>query len=134
MDSGAIVTITVPVKVTAWTATKQNCSSVTSLAPEPDPDTNSNQGCVTINVQQPATLGDFVWLDSNANGRQDGGEPGIGGVTVNLLDAGFNQVATTTTNGSGIYSFTINHAATYHVEVIKRVLKRFDKYTAKTID
>ncbi|MDO9043062.1 MAG: SdrD B-like domain-containing protein, partial [Desulfocapsaceae bacterium] len=119
MDSGAIVTITVPVKVTAWTATKQNCSSVTSLAPEPDPDTNSNQGCVTINVQQPATLGDFVWLDSNANGRQDGGEPGTSGVTVNLLDNGGTQVATTTTNGSGLYSFTINHAAAYHVEVIK---------------
>lgn len=121
MDNGVSATITVPVKVTSWAATKDNCGSVTSLAPEPDPDTlHPNLDCDTVTVHQPATLGNFVWLDRNANGVQNG-EPGIVGVTVNLLDAGFNQVATTTTNGSGIYSFTINHAATYYVEFIKPV-------------
>jgi uncharacterized repeat protein (TIGR01451 family) len=119
MDSGASATISVPVKVTTWSTPKHNCASVSSLAPEPDPDTtNPNTGCVDVVVSQPATLGDFVWLDRNANGIQNS-EPGISGVTVNLLDSSFNQVATTTTNGSGIYSFTINHADTYHVEFVK---------------
>lgn len=32
-----------------------------------------------------ATVGDRVWADTNANGRQDGGEPGLAGVQVDLL-------------------------------------------------
>ena len=35
----------------------------------------------------PAAIGDFVWLDTNGNGKQDAGEPGIAGVTVKLLDS-----------------------------------------------
>ncbi|MBU4234741.1 MAG: DUF11 domain-containing protein [Proteobacteria bacterium] len=115
----ATITINVPSKVTSWTSTKENCSSVTSLAPEPFPvDPHLNGGCLTIDVFKPATLGDFVWLDRNANGVQNS-EPGINNVTVNLLDAGSTLVATTTTNASGAYSFTINHAADYYVEVVK---------------
>ncbi|WP_192579011.1 SdrD B-like domain-containing protein [Fibrisoma limi] len=53
----------------------------------------------------PASLGDLVFEDINANGVQDAGEPGIAGVTVNLLQNG-TVVATTTTNASGVYSFT----------------------------
>jgi protocatechuate 3,4-dioxygenase beta subunit len=54
-----------------------------------------------------ASLGDLVWDDLNGNGVQDAGEPGVGGVVVNLLDAsGANILKTTTTNSSGIYGFT----------------------------
>ena len=53
-----------------------------------------------------AALGDFVWEDTNANGIQDGGEPGIDGVTVNLMDAAMNVIGTTVTAGGGAYSFT----------------------------
>ncbi|MFO0802292.1 MAG: SdrD B-like domain-containing protein [Gemmataceae bacterium] len=52
-----------------------------------------------------AAFGNFVWLDSNGNGLQDGGEPGIDGITVQLLDAGGAVVAQTTTAGGGAYSF-----------------------------
>jgi uncharacterized repeat protein (TIGR01451 family) len=55
---------------------------------------------------QPATLGDMVFLDANRNGIMNSGEAGISGVTVMLLDAGGQAVATTTTNGNGKYSFT----------------------------
>ena len=36
-----------------------------------------------------ASIGDFVWVDQNNNGIQDGGanEPGLDGVTVHLLDS-----------------------------------------------
>ncbi|MCP4337105.1 MAG: hypothetical protein GY679_04650, partial [Mycoplasma sp.] len=55
----------------------------------------------------PASLGDFVWLDSNENGIQDTGEPGISDVTVNLRDAATDKVlSTTVTDSSGYYGFT----------------------------
>lgn len=51
-------------------------------------------------------LGDRVFEDVNGNGLQDGGEPGIDGITVDLYDgAGTNLLASTTTAGGGLYSF-----------------------------
>jgi SdrD B-like domain/PKD domain/Putative Ig domain len=60
----------------------------------------------------PATIGDFVWNDLNANGIQDSGEPGLAGITVSLSNG-----ATTTTNASGAYSFTNVLPGTYTVSV-----------------
>ncbi|WP_144051542.1 SdrD B-like domain-containing protein, partial [Fibrisoma limi] len=54
-----------------------------------------------------ASLGDLVFEDTNANGQQDAGEAGIAGVSVQLLANGsVTPVASTTTNASGVYSFT----------------------------
>lgn len=50
-------------------------------------------------------LGDFVWLDENANGVQDAGEPGIQGVTVRLRNSANTILATTTTDANGAYFF-----------------------------
>ena len=49
-------------------------------------------------------MGDRVWQDMDGDGRQDAGEPGIGGVTVTLYRDGV-PVATTTTNPDGSYLF-----------------------------
>ena len=55
----------------------------------------------------PAMIGDFVWLDANGNGVQDG-EPGLGGVTVTLYASdGTTVIATTTTASDGSYSFSV---------------------------
>ncbi|MCP4030961.1 MAG: hypothetical protein GY734_06920, partial [Herbaspirillum sp.] len=55
----------------------------------------------------PASLGDFVWLDTDENGIQDVGEPGISDVTVNLRDADTDKVVSATaTDSSGYYVFT----------------------------
>ncbi|NRD21236.1 hypothetical protein HNV08_14350, partial [Winogradskyella eckloniae] len=54
----------------------------------------------------PASLGDTVFLDEDEDGIQDPGEEGVAGVTVNLLDCNNNQLATTTTDANGNYSFT----------------------------
>jgi hypothetical protein len=53
-----------------------------------------------------ASIGDFVWVDQNANGIQDVGEPGVANVTVKLLSSSGAVIATTTTNSSGKYTFT----------------------------
>jgi len=54
---------------------------------------------------QTAALGNFVWHDINANGIQDAGETGIGGVSVSLYRVGAGFISTTTTDGNGLYSF-----------------------------
>ncbi|MGB5661351.1 MAG: SdrD B-like domain-containing protein, partial [Thermoanaerobaculia bacterium] len=53
-----------------------------------------------------ATIGDRVWLDEDGDGAQDAGEPGLAGVTVNLVDSSGNIVATTTTAADGSYLFS----------------------------
>jgi hypothetical protein len=67
-------------------------------------------------VYRPASLGDFVWKDVNANGIQDAGEPGISSVTVKLFDGTNTQVATATTNASGLYLFSGLKPGSYSVE------------------
>ncbi|WP_338874818.1 SdrD B-like domain-containing protein [Spirosoma sp. SC4-14] len=57
-------------------------------------------------IQLFASLGDFVWVDNNKDGIQDSGEPGIPNVVVVLLDGNNTPIASTTTDNSGIYSFT----------------------------
>jgi len=57
-------------------------------------------------VPQPVSVGDYLWIDANGNGVQDSGEKPVPGVTVTLLDADGNVVATTTTDDGGFYAFT----------------------------
>ncbi|MBP6431896.1 MAG: T9SS type A sorting domain-containing protein [Ferruginibacter sp.] len=53
-----------------------------------------------------ASLGDRVWYDNDRDGVQDAGEPGIAGVTVQLLAAdGVTVLATTVTDAFGNYIF-----------------------------
>ncbi len=62
-------------------------------------------------------LGDRVWLDTNTDGIQDDGEPGIEGAIVKLLDTDGNPVAEQTTNQNGLYLFAdLNPAAHYIIE------------------
>ena len=62
-------------------------------------------------------IGNFVWWDVNNNGRQDSGEPGIDGVKVNLLNAAGVSLATTTTAGSGSYTFANRPGGAYTVQI-----------------
>ncbi|MDJ0843839.1 MAG: SdrD B-like domain-containing protein [Crocosphaera sp.] len=65
--------------------------------------------------QLPASLGDFVWHDLDADGIQDAGEPGIAGAEVKLLDVNSNILDTTVTNSNGFYEFTDLDAGQYKV-------------------
>lgn len=62
-----------------------------------------------------ASVGDFVWHDSNGNGIQDNGESGIPDATVNLLQNG-SVVNTTVTDNSGFYAFEDIDPDTYQIE------------------
>jgi protocatechuate 3,4-dioxygenase beta subunit len=74
---------------------------------------------------QRASLGNFVWLDSNLNGVQDGGaETGLPDVVVNLLSNG-TVIATTTTDVNGAYAFTNLVPSVYAVEFVLPVNYQF---------
>lgn len=82
---------------------------------------SSSDQTVDFGFQVPCTgkIGDFVWEDLNRNGVQDNLEPGIAGVTVNLRKPSDNSLlATTTTNGSGLYEFAGRCAGDYKVEAV----------------
>ena len=53
-------------------------------------------------------VGDFVWNDTDRDGVQDPGEPGVDNVLVELLDNLGGVLATTTTTNGGQYGFTVN--------------------------
>ncbi|WP_016952819.1 SdrD B-like domain-containing protein [Anabaena sp. PCC 7108] len=67
----------------------------------------------------PASLGNFVFEDSNANGIQEAWEKGIAEATVNLLDADGNVIATTSTDANGLYSFTNLQPGDYKVQFVQ---------------
>ncbi|NJL75261.1 MAG: hypothetical protein HC892_09770 [Saprospiraceae bacterium] len=64
--------------------------------------------------KDPASVGNYVWEDTNANGLQDDGETGINGVQVTLMitypDGTMSTIVTTTVNDAagnpGFYEFT----------------------------
>ena len=71
----------------------------------------------TTTAPATAAIGDLIWNDINGNGIQETGEPGVQGVTVQLLGSdGTTVVTTTTTDASGNYSFINLPAGTYYVQ------------------
>lgn len=62
-----------------------------------------------------AKVGDMAWLDSNANGLQDGSEPFMPGVTVRLIQNGA-PVYETVTNEYGYYLFDDVYPGEYILE------------------
>ena len=52
------------------------------------------------------TIRDRIWYDSDADQIQDVGEPGIAGISVDLLDLFGQVVATTVTDANGDFSFS----------------------------
>lgn len=108
-----------------WDLTNSFCDSGT-----PADFTVPNGGTVTCTFENTkrGTIGDFVWEDLNNDTIQDVGEPGIGGVVLNLyLDDGDgifepggddgSPVATQTTNGTGGYLFDNIVTGSYWVDV-----------------
>jgi hypothetical protein len=67
-------------------------------------------------VQNSLLLGNRVWLDLNADGLQDPGEPGVGGVCVDLMDADSDEtLAQTTSDSNGYYAFNVETGKSYRV-------------------
>ena len=66
-----------------------------------------------------ATFDAHVYVDTNGDGTQDGGETGLPGVTVNLLDGSGDPTGQSlTTNANGDVSFTNLAPGTYEIGVV----------------
>jgi len=81
--------------------------------------------------------GSLVFADTNGNGVQDGGEAGLAGVAVRLLDTAGNVIATTTTGTGGTYSFAGVAPGTYQVEFVPPAGNRLtlqDQGTNEAVD
>jgi hypothetical protein len=92
-----------------------------------------------IGIKPLATIGDKVWLDEGAgggtakNGVQDGTEPGVSGVTVELLSGGV-VIATTVTDAFGNYLFDNLAAGAYAIRVTAPANHTFTTNTNTTDD
>ena len=83
-------------------------------------------GCPATNccdiqvIQGPyGSLGDYVWVDTNKDGAQETGEPGIDGVKVYLYDqTGTTKLDSTVTAGGGKYLFDSLTDGSYVVRFI----------------
>ncbi|MFT4286479.1 SdrD B-like domain-containing protein, partial [Nocardioides sp.] len=97
------------------TATDSSTGSATSteLTEDGDSDLTLDFGFITPTV----SVGDYVWIDTDKDGVQDEGEPGIGGVKLTLTDEDGEVVATTTTDSNGYYEFTNLPPGTYTVTI-----------------
>ncbi|HND52737.1 MAG TPA: SdrD B-like domain-containing protein, partial [Pirellulaceae bacterium] len=94
-------------------ATMNNRSNVLPLAPG-DVYSNFDFG------YQPtfsSSVGTSVYLDLDADGVRDAGEPGLAGVTVTLLNSLNQVVATTLTDANGFYQFTGVTSGSYTIAV-----------------
>ncbi|MBK9151772.1 MAG: carboxypeptidase regulatory-like domain-containing protein [Saprospiraceae bacterium] len=95
---------------------------VTGKAPVVVLQSGENNPTIDAGYYRPATIGDFVWDDKNANGVQDAGEPGIAGLTVTLSGTagdGTPVNLTTVTGPNGEYSFTGLKPGSYTVTFTK---------------
>lgn len=72
----------------------------------------------TIICEDPAEIGNKVWLDENKNGIQDDGEDGVAGVNIKLFDCDNNYVAVQTTDENGNYLFTELIPGDYKLEFV----------------
>ena len=71
-----------------------------------------------------ATIGNFVWVDTNNDGIQDAGEPGIEGIVVQVADQDGNVIGETTTDADGFWSFDVA-PGTYVVTFINTTAGEF---------
>ncbi|WP_310587320.1 SdrD B-like domain-containing protein [Fibrella aquatilis] len=103
-------------KPSGFNTTTASVGGNPTLDSDPDPITGLTKSVTLSNGEsntsidagytpQSASLGDYVFEDKNANGTQDAGDVPIPNVLVTLYSNG-TVVATTQTNGSGLYSFT----------------------------
>ncbi|MHC4091613.1 MAG: beta strand repeat-containing protein [Planctomycetota bacterium] len=124
MDPGQTVVITFDVTVdgTVPVGTTEVCNQgivsgsnfADVLTDDPDVGGVTDATCTDVDTH---TIGDRVWDDADADGVQDGGEPGINGVTVELLDGSSTVIATQVTSGDGNYTFSNLLAGTYSVRI-----------------
>jgi uncharacterized repeat protein (TIGR01451 family) len=81
----------------------------------------------------PATVTGLVFEDTNANGTQDPGEPGLPGVTVMITNSQ-GAMTTTVTDANGLYTFTQVVSGPATVDVVDSTLPQGYVHTPAGVD
>jgi len=81
-----------------------------------------------------ASLGGQVWEDSDADGVRDLDEPKLSGLAIKLLDGYGNEIASSTSNVEGFYSFGDLTSGQYCVEFTAPVGRKFSPMDQGTDD
>ncbi|MBC7883905.1 MAG: gliding motility-associated C-terminal domain-containing protein [Saprospiraceae bacterium] len=121
--------------------TRYNASGGANDATDADDDSDADQGNgnMTFDIDivsgetetgidagfyQPFTIGNFVWHDADADGIQDGGEPGLAGIQVTLIpiggpstDVNNNALVPEVTDAAGFYQFMNIRPGEYDINV-----------------
>ncbi len=110
--------------------TDSNCRAVdgvnqTPVFQLPMPDGQRYNATIDCGFYRPVGVGSRIWLDLDADGRQDAGEPGIPGATVTLLnpdgspatDLAGHEVQSQLSGANGEYFFGDLHDGDYVVRV-----------------
>ncbi|HEX5786627.1 MAG TPA: SdrD B-like domain-containing protein, partial [Woeseiaceae bacterium] len=92
--------------------------------PDPDPDPPPPSGS--------GSIGDYVWVDSDGDGNQDGSESGWAGATVRLRQCNGAVLASTTTDVNGGYLFEDLGAGNYQLEFVKPSGGNYSPYQVGT--
>ena len=72
---------------------------------------------IVINGPTGTALGDRIWNDVDGDGSQDPGEPGLPGVTVQLINGSGGVVDTAVTSSAGSYTLSTISIGTFRVVV-----------------
>ena len=99
------------------TVTTDSNNAVTEDNPSGTAQTN-NTATISVSSSLAVGLSGEVYADNNGNGLLDGGEPGLSGWTLNLLNSSSQTIATTTTDANGAYSFPGIVTGTYTIAVV----------------
>jgi hypothetical protein len=95
----------------------------TALLPN---DTLRNNPNVDAGFVPVGSIGDYVWFDSNNDGLQTSGEPGVKGVKVYLLNATTGaKIDSTVTNAMGKYLFDNLLSGSYKVQFVAPIDTNF---------
>ncbi|MDZ7899671.1 MAG: SdrD B-like domain-containing protein [Arcicella sp.] len=107
------------------TTGKSGIITIDATKPVGDPARNNKDVDAGV-IPNKGTIGDYVWNDANGNNKQDAGETGIPGVTVELYDGtGTTKLDTKTTGANGEYLFTNLETGAYKVKFILPAGKTF---------
>jgi len=93
-------------------------ASVTGAEFENGDPANDGEASAETEILPTASIGDTIFVDTNRSGSQDVGEPGIPGVTVELLDSSNTVIATEVTDANGVYLFENLIPGEYTVRVV----------------
>jgi protocatechuate 3,4-dioxygenase beta subunit len=118
LEAGDVQQIEVVFKVLATSGVVNNAAASTTAKYLDGRSANSTSDNVNADILPAHTIGDYVWFDANGDNVQDGTEPGLAGVVVELYLTGnttifyngqyYSQgdlVATITTDANGRYLF-----------------------------